>query len=444
VDEELADLSGSELPKLDAAGVPLRFGLALSGGGLRATLFHLGVVRLLYETRLLPRVKFISGVSGGTILAMHLGLHWDRYCGNQDEFESVAKEILDFCQIDMRNRILRRWLFGWATIFPRLLLGWSRVRLLVATYERLFRNTTLNDLRLPAKIPRPRIIAQSVSLSTGAPCGFGRSGFMWYEPDDNDFLHEREIAKKTPHLPIALAVAASSAFPPMFPPVRITARMLHVGVNEFPNPQYLTDGGVYDNLGIERPLWYFEQKKELDAFIISNAGGMFEWGLGTYLLSLPRNVRATDILMKRVGDLIYQRLDDRQQHEFVRLSIGDTTDSLAERTLPPAVQRRVGRIRTDLDAFNKIEIDSLIRHGHAVARKELVARGWIAAATPHCDWFPVGPTQAGANEWAESLQKSSRRSAMKLFSMVDWPIWAAAVVAILVGLAAWLLLTWRA
>ena len=441
MDENLAEFSGSEVPKLDAPVAPGQLGLALSGGGLRATLFHLGVVRLLYETGLLPRVRFISGVSGGAILAMHLGLHWDRYCGNPDEFESVAQEIVKFCQLDVRNRILRRWLFGWATIIPRVLLGWSRVRLLVATYERLFGNTTLNDLLPTAKIPRPRIIAQSVSLSTGAPCSFGRSGFMWYKTGDNGFLHENELSTIAPHLPIALAVAASSAFPPMFPPVHITARLLHVGIDEFSDPQYVTDGGVYDNLGIERPLWYFEQKKELDAFIISDAGGMFEWRLGTtYRLSLPRNVRATDILMKRVGDLIYQRLNDRQQHEFVRLSIGNTTDFFAERALPPAVQRRVGRIRTDLDAFSKIEIDSLIQHGYAHARQELAARGWIADETPHCQWFPVGPTQAGADEWAETLLKSSHRSAMKLFSMADWPIWAAVAVAILVVLGAWVLI----
>ena len=35
--------------------------------------------------------------------------------------------------------------------------------------------------------------------------------------------------------------------------------------------RYVTDGGVYDNLGVERPLWYFEQQKELDAFIVSDA-----------------------------------------------------------------------------------------------------------------------------------------------------------------------------
>ena len=209
------------------------------------------------------------------------------------------------------------------------------------------------------------------------------------------FCANASSPKRTPHLPVALAVAASSAFPPMFPPVCITARLLHVGENEFPNAQYVTDGGVYDNLGIERPPRDFEQDKELDAFIVCDAGGTFDWDFGKYGLSLPRNLRATEILMKRVGDLVYQRLADRGRHEFVQLSIANATDSLGERALPPAVQRRVGRVRTDLDAFTDIEIDSLIRHGYGVAREALAARGWIAAGHPIAPGFPWAPRRTG-------------------------------------------------
>ena len=48
--------------------------LTLSGGGFRATLFHLGVVRFLYEAKLLDKVTDICSVSGGSILAAHLAL----------------------------------------------------------------------------------------------------------------------------------------------------------------------------------------------------------------------------------------------------------------------------------------------------------------------------------------------------------------------------------
>jgi predicted acylesterase/phospholipase RssA len=415
-------------PDPNAEGVPQRIGLALSGGGLRATLFHLGVVRFLFETGTLSRVQFVGGVSGGSILGMHLGLRWEQYVGNAAAFDTAARDIIAFCRRDVRNRILRRWVFACVTVVPRLLGLWSRTSLLVAEYRNLFGHATLGDLLPSDTVARPRVIAQSVSLSTGQPCSFGRSGFMWYESDDSGFLREREVSRRTPHLPVALAVAASSAFPPMFPPVRITAGLLHVGKNEFPHDQYVTDGGVYDNLGVERPLWYFEQQKELDAFIVSDAGGMFDWGFGTYGLSLPRNLRATEILMKRVGDLVYQRLIDRKQHAFVTLSIADATDSLGALALPPAVQRRVGRIRTDLDAFSDVEIDSLIRHGYSVAREAFERRGWIARGTPHCAWAPVGSTQMGAGEWAECLRQSSRSRWRTLFSFTDWPIWTAAVI----------------
>lgn len=425
----MSDPADNAAPPASPNGEPERIGLTLSGGGLRATLFHLGVVRLLFETGLLPRVRFIGGVSGGSILAMHVGLHWHRYCGDEAAFESAAREILDFCQLDVRNRILRRWLFGWVTVVPRALLGWSRVHLLISTYTRLFGNATLNDLLPTAAIPRPRVIAQSVSLSTGQPCSFGRSGFMWYELDEYGFLHEREVSKLTPHLPIALAVAASSAFPPMFPPVRITARLLHVGNHEFPNAQYVTDGGVYDNLGIERPLWYFEQQDELDAFVLSDAGGTFDWEFGGYRLALPRNLRATELLMKRVGDLIHQRLSERSRHTFATLSIDSASDSLGARTLPPAVQRRVSGIRTDLDSFSNLEIDSLIRHGYGVAREQLIANRWIPETTPNCTWSPVGVTPIEAGAWANSLRKSGKRRIAPLFSLRDWPIWVAALVA---------------
>ena len=58
-----------------------RIGLALSGGGFRATLFHLGMIRFLREANILPNVTHITSVSGGSILAAHLVLNWQRYTG---------------------------------------------------------------------------------------------------------------------------------------------------------------------------------------------------------------------------------------------------------------------------------------------------------------------------------------------------------------------------
>ena len=87
-------------------------GLALSGGGFRATLYHLGVVRYLRDANLLDSVSHITSVSGGSVLAAHLALNWDHYRGDSDDFEAASQEILDFVRLDVRNRILRRYPFA--------------------------------------------------------------------------------------------------------------------------------------------------------------------------------------------------------------------------------------------------------------------------------------------------------------------------------------------
>ena len=59
-----------------------KIGLALSGGGFRASLYHLGLIRFLRDGGILPQVTHITSVSGGSITAAHLVLNWDRYNGS--------------------------------------------------------------------------------------------------------------------------------------------------------------------------------------------------------------------------------------------------------------------------------------------------------------------------------------------------------------------------
>ncbi len=64
-----------------------KIGLALSGGGFRASLYHLGLVRFLRDAKILPNVTHITSVSGGSIFAAHLALNWGRYNGSDSEFD---------------------------------------------------------------------------------------------------------------------------------------------------------------------------------------------------------------------------------------------------------------------------------------------------------------------------------------------------------------------
>jgi NTE family protein len=50
--------------------------LCLSGGGFRATLFHLGTLRRLNEFGMLARLDVITSVSGGSILNGVLATRW--------------------------------------------------------------------------------------------------------------------------------------------------------------------------------------------------------------------------------------------------------------------------------------------------------------------------------------------------------------------------------
>ena len=87
--------------------------LTLSGGGLRATLFHLGVLRRLNESGDLSKVRAIFSVSGGSILAAHVRLNWERYSGSAEQFEGAAREIEAICKRDIRGRVVRRSLLCW-------------------------------------------------------------------------------------------------------------------------------------------------------------------------------------------------------------------------------------------------------------------------------------------------------------------------------------------
>src|SRR5262249_29440048 len=235
-----------------------KIGLALSGGGFRASLYHLGLVRFLRDAGVLSRVTHITAVSGGSIFAAHLVLNWDRYNGSPGEFDAAASEFLSFVRLDVRNRITRRFPLTLPLRWPRRLLGLSnrkltRTGLLEYHYERfLYGDTSLFEL--PEK---PALHLLATNLSEGCLCSFNRNGLLMVRRGlSNSFRNDRvHIGLAT----VAMAVTASSAFPGFFPPLELTGADVGANAGEFGRQAY-TDGGVFDNLGVrmfrclERPL----------------------------------------------------------------------------------------------------------------------------------------------------------------------------------------------
>jgi predicted acylesterase/phospholipase RssA len=404
-----------------------RIGLALSGGGFRATLFHLGVVRLLHETGQLSQVKRIGAASGGSILAAHLVLHWEQYTGSKEDFDKASQEIIQFVQKDVRGQVIRRWFFAWLCLaLPRLLLRrsrrhWTRTNLLQKHYCRLYKDKALEDLRAPN---RPHVYFYSTSLTNGTVCSFGRSGFRWHENFDNPV--ERSIS--TPNTPIAFAVAASSAFPPLFPPIEISNETLFCDRISFPYSHYLTDGGVYDNLGIDKLHWYQKAIPELDLFIASDAQGSFDSELDKrFAWIVGRNVRASDLLMTRVSSMQIERLTaSSASPHFVRIGIKLEVNNPGDPTLlPPESQRSLPSTRTDLDEFSPTEITALIAHGYSCARKTLIEASLLTESdAPPFSWDPLRNWQIvkSRNATRQLRQSSIRR--WRLWSSRDWASYA--------------------
>ena len=234
-----------------------RLGLALSGGGFRATLYHLGVVRYLRDAGILSKVTHINTVSGGSILGAHLALNWDRYCGSPEEFDAAAGEVIDFVQMDVRNRIVRRFPFASTVNMVRSLFRMKPVRQLTrpGLLEKHYQNFLYGDIPLSQLPARPRLNILSTNLSEGCLCSFNNNGFLLQRrlPGRRDRFDKIEMGLAT----VPMAVAASSAFPGFFPPLELNGWEVGADEGEF-DRQAFTDGAVYDNLGL-RMFRFIEQ-----------------------------------------------------------------------------------------------------------------------------------------------------------------------------------------
>jgi esterase/lipase superfamily enzyme/predicted acylesterase/phospholipase RssA len=404
-------------------------GLCLSGGGLRATFFHLGLLRFLYEANLLSRVRRICSVSAGSIIAAHLVTYWGEYNGSPEQFDRAASELLSFGRLDLRGRVLRRWSLSF--VFPLIRLMprrfWDRTALLQRYYSAyLFKGRTLSSLEgasEAASAPELHILA--TSMTTGDLYSFTKDG-LWAERGQGPQLIRSGL------LPLGIAVAASSAFPPLFPPVQISQEMLDATDAEMPyGPELLTDGGIFDNLGV-RHFYELNQRNDIgiELLIVSDAGAGFDWQVGRRFGSIiARTARTTDILMKRVGE--FERNQAIAKHFLPKTLIAacaiDTivSPSCDRSAITPDLQKKVRRIRTDLDRFSLDEINALIRHGHAVAKttlKEMVGQA-AAVETPPARSLLWKEMRREPSRRLSKRLESARHRSLGFWNPRDWTSW---------------------
>lgn len=240
-----------------ATAAPLEAGpaLCLSGGGYRAMVFHVGVLWRLNQARYLPRLARISSVSGGSITAGVLALHWKDLAFDAGFAKAFPEQVVGPIR-DLAGRTLDA-----KSILGGLLLPGSIGEKVAAAYDRhLFHGATLQDLP-----DTPRFVINATNVQSGALWRFSKP-----------FMADYRVGRVDgPTLPLALAVAASSAFPPVLSPVELELEPGQVRAqpgNDLCRAPYtthvvLTDGGVYDNMGLET-VW-----KRYQTVLVSDAGG---------------------------------------------------------------------------------------------------------------------------------------------------------------------------
>jgi NTE family protein len=178
--------------------------LCLSGGGYRAMLFHLGALWRLNELKYLPGLTRVSSVSGGSITAGLLGHRWGRLAfsdgiATQFDAEIVAPlRALASKTIDVEDAL--KGLF---------LPGTAADRVAGSYREMLFGGATLQDLP-----DAPRFVINATNL---------QSGVLWRF--SNPYMWDWRVGKVAdPGIDLAVAVSASSAFPPVLAPARLHLR----------------------------------------------------------------------------------------------------------------------------------------------------------------------------------------------------------------------------
>jgi len=390
---------------------PPSISLCLSGGGYRAALFHLGAVRWLNDSGVLPRIGTLSCVSGGSILGAHLVTRlrpWPTEPLDSEEWvRRVETPFRNFVKHDIRTGPLLTRLLP-----QNWLRSWSTVEALRKRYE-----THLLD-------GKDEPLASLPEHPTAVFCATDMVfGVNWEATRERVGSWEAGYAlPPPPQWTVARAVAASSCFPPVFAPARTALRpeeFNRKGGYEEPDrvkrirDLRLTDGGVYDNLGLQPVL-------RDPAVLVSDGGGAMKF----VALDLPwrRLARYPALLQNGIGKLRKSWLmqdygrdeTDPGRKVGTYWGIWDATED-GSPVQKPEIVRLIGGIRTDLNPFTDGEIEILINHGYAHAAGKVREKAPTLCPSPD-----AGSTPYPKWEDPEKVRRALRHSGKRVVPFREW------------------------
>lgn len=331
--------------------------LCLSGGGYRAMLFHLGALWYLNDADYLRQLARVSSVSGGSIAAGVLAIHWGELDA-ADRAGSFRRAVVEPLRrmasttIDVGSVL--GGLFGFGSVNDRVVKSYRKL---------LYGERTLQDFP-----DRPRFVINATSVQTGSLVRFSK-------PYVADWQVGRYLRPKTG---VAEAVAASSAFPPILSPAR-----LEFGPRDFdtdPGPlhrepfttrMFLSDGGVYDNMGIETA-W-----KRCRTILVSDAGGKMQPEEEPSAGPLRHSLRINSIIDNQVRSLRKRQVVAAFKKQERRGAYWGAWTDPAEYSAPSALALprdkadALARTPTRLAAMPSELQERLINFGYGMAERAL-------------------------------------------------------------------------
>jgi NTE family protein len=320
--------------------------------------FHLGALIRLNEIGLLAKLNRVSSVSGGSITSAQLGLKWKHL-----QFNNGVARNLDELVVRPVRALAERTIDADSIIGGILMPGVSISDKIAKAYRtHLYGDATLQDL--PSDTEGPRFVINATNVQSGALWRFSRP-----------FMADWKVGRVlNPKISIAAAVGASSAFPPILSPVVMelknedfdAASAGVLGQPPYTTEVLLTDGGVYDNLGLETA-W-----KRYKSILVSDGGGQMlpepepkrDWARHAF--------RINGIIDNQVRSLRKRQLIDAfkagTEHDGAYWGIRTHYEDFPHTTLdcPPNRTEELAATPTRLSRMEPSYQDRLINWGYAV------------------------------------------------------------------------------
>jgi predicted acylesterase/phospholipase RssA len=297
----------SVIPQEAARYQDLRVGVALSGGGYRAAVFHTGTLEALESLGIRPAV--VSAVSGGSIIGSYYALGGDlkkfREAVGNGTF-NLKRELL---MLHNAVRLLAPLEIPGVAVelFP-----WYRFSRLDVQRALLSKTSLEAQSAWPSREDQPELMIATTDLAYGFGVGFFKDGMvliMAGDPTSDVYRGDAYRPKQHPDLPSAIAM--SGAFPMAFPASEFKVSVISDhGSGTGERTMYLSDGGVADNLGTDLllaarartclastpcdPRYHTSQRWAVDVVVASDAGAI--GGVATNVRGMKALSRAFDVV----------------------------------------------------------------------------------------------------------------------------------------------------